>query len=103
MNINDLPLEVGVIGAIIALLGLSIAFSLYKQLSNQKIENETVASIGNKIQSGAMAFLNAEYRILIIFVFIVAALLFAGGQINEDLGLEVSIAFLMGAFASALA
>ncbi|RAH16389.1 MAG: sodium-translocating pyrophosphatase [Methanobacteriota archaeon] len=90
-------------GAIIALLGLSIAFSLYKQLSNQKIENETVASIGNKIQSGAMAFLNAEYRILIIFVFIVAALLFAGGQINEDLGLEVSIAFLMGAFASALA
>tara|TARA_Y100001978_G_scaffold203493_1_gene230003 strand:+ start:886 stop:3057 length:2172 start_codon:yes stop_codon:yes gene_type:complete len=103
LNINDLPLEVGVIGAIIALLGLSIAFSLYKQLSNQKIENETVASIGNKIQSGAMAFLNAEYRILIIFVFIVAALLFAGGQINEDLGLEVSIAFLMGAFASALA
>ena len=103
MNINDLPLEVGVLGAIIALFGLSIAFSLYKQLSNQKIENETVASIGNKIQSGAMAFLNAEYRILIIFVFIVAALLFAGGQINEDLGLEVSIAFLMGAFASALA
>ena len=38
-----------------------------------------------------------------IFVLVVAGLLFAGGQTNDDLGLEVSIAFLMGAFASGLA
>ncbi|MBJ23560.1 MAG: sodium-translocating pyrophosphatase [Euryarchaeota archaeon] len=90
-------------GAIIAVLGLGIAFLLYKQLSDKKVENETVASIGKQIQSGAMAFLNAEYKVLIIFVLVVAGLLFAGGQINDDLGLEVSVSFLMGAFASALA
>ena len=103
MELEDLPLDVGELGVIISLLGLGIAFLLYKQLSGKTVENETVASIGDKIQSGAMAFLNAEYRILIIFVLVVAGLLFAGGQTNDDLGLEVSIAFLMGAFASGLA
>ena len=103
MEIDKLPLGVGEIGAIIAVLGLGIAFLLYKQLSDKKVENETVASIGKQIQSGAMAFLNAEYKVLIIFVLVVAGLLFAGGQINDDLGLEVSVSFLMGAFASALA
>ena len=103
MELEDLPLDVGELGVIISLLGLGIAFLLYKQLSGKNVENETVASIGDKIQSGAMAFLNAEYRILIIFVLVVAGLLYAGGQTNDDLGLEVSIAFLMGAFASGLA
>jgi len=103
LEIDKLPLGVGEIGAIIAVLGLGIAFLLYKQLSDKKVENETVASIGKQIQSGAMAFLNAEYKVLIIFVLVVAGLLFAGGQINDDLGLEVSVSFLMGAFASALA
>ena len=59
MEIDKLPLGVGEIGAIIAVLGLGIAFLLYKQLSDKKVENETVASIGKQIQSGAMAFLNA--------------------------------------------
>ena len=96
MELEDLPLDVGELGVIISLLGLGIAFLLYKQLTGKNVENETVASIGEKIQSGAMAFLNAEYRILIIFVLVVAGLLFAGGQTNDDLGLEVSIAFLLG-------
>jgi K(+)-stimulated pyrophosphate-energized sodium pump len=103
LELEDLPLDVGELGVIISLLGLGIAFLLYKQLTGKNVENETVASIGEKIQSGAMAFLNAEYRILIIFVLVVAGLLFAGGQTNDDLGLEVSIAFLLGAFASGLA
>ncbi len=103
MEIADLPLGVGEIGAIVAGLGLGIAFLLYTQLSGKKIENERVASIGSQIQSGAMAFLNAEYRILVVFVIVVAGLLYAGGNINDDLGLEVAISFLMGAFASGLA
>mgnify|MGYP000979852205 CR=1 FL=1 len=72
-------------------------------MTGKKVENETVASIGDKIQSGAMAFLNAEYRVLVVFVALVAGLLYAGGTMNDDLGLEVAISFLMGAFASALA
>ncbi len=103
LEITELPLGAGEIGVIVAGLGLGIAFLLYSQLSSKKIENETVASIGEKIQSGAMAFLNAEYKILIIFVLVVAGLLYAGGELNDDLGLEVSISFLLGAFSSALA
>ena len=103
MEITELPLGAGEIGVIVAGLGLVIAFLLYSQLSGKKVENERVAKIGEQIQSGAMAFLNAEYKILIIFVLVVAGLLFAGGELNDDLGLEVSIAFLLGAFASALA
>jgi K(+)-stimulated pyrophosphate-energized sodium pump len=101
--IEDLPLGVGEIGAIVAGLGLGIAFLLYIQLTGKKVENERVASIGDKIQSGAMAFLNAEYRVLVVFVALVAGLLYAGGTMNDDLGIEVAISFLMGAFASALA
>ena len=63
MELEDLPLDVGELGVIISLLGLGIAFLLYKQLSGKNVENETVASIGDKIQSGAMAFLNAEYSV----------------------------------------
>ena len=103
MMIEDLPLGVGEIGAIVAGLGLGIAFLLYIQLTGKKVENERVASIGDKIQSGAMAFLNAEYRVLVVFVALVAGLLYAGGTMNDDLGIEVAISFLMGAFASALA
>ena len=50
-----------------------------------------------------MAFLRAEYRILVIFVVAVAALLFWSGSNNEQSDALVSVAFAVGAFCSALA
>ena len=102
-DITDLPMGAGEIGAIVSLIGLGIAFLLYNQLKGKKVENEKVANIGAQIQSGAMAFLNAEYRVLVVFVAVVAGLLYAGGFANENLGLPTALAFLMGAFTSALA
>ena len=53
--------------------------------------------VADAIYEGAMAFLMREYRILIIFVIVVAALLAWG------LGIHTAIAFLSGAFCSILA
>ena len=78
------------IGMGAGLFGLLIAFMLYKKVDSIEIENETVATITGRIQDGAMAFLFAEYRMLSIFIVGVAALLFVGGEINEDIGLSLN-------------
>ncbi len=80
-----------------AVFGLIIAYVLYTTIQKIKIGNETVADITNQIQDGAMAFLKAEYRILSIFVAIVAGLLYANN------GQMTAIAFLAGAIASVAA
>ena len=50
-----------------------------------------------------MAFLKAEYRILVIFVAGVAALLYWSGSNNENSHALVAVSFAVGAFCSALA
>ena len=94
----------GMIGMGAGLFGLLVAFMLYKKVDSIEIENETVATITGRIQDGAMAFLFAEYRMLSIFIVGVAALLFVGGEINEDIGLgfETMIAFVIGALCLSL-
>jgi len=84
-----------------AVVGLLIAFGLYRKVNSIKIDNETVADITQQIQDGAMAFLKAEYRMLAVFIAIVAALLYAGGSFN--LGWQVAVAFLLGASCSVAA
>ena len=91
--IENIPM----IAAGAGLLGLVIAFVLYQQVNNVKIDNETVADITQEIQDGAMAFLFAEYKVLSIFVVIVGAAL---AFIND---VDTSIAFFAGAIASVLA
>ena len=59
--------------------------------------------IARSIQEGAMAFLRAEYRILIIFVAAVAALLYWSGSNNEQSHALVALSFAVGALCSALA
>ena len=84
-----------------AVVGLLIAFGLYRKVNSIEIDNETVADITQQIQDGAMAFLKAEYRMLSVFIAIVAALLYAGGSFN--LGWQVAVAFLLGASCSVAA
>ncbi|GIS91783.1 MAG: hypothetical protein CM1200mP21_00780 [Candidatus Poseidoniales archaeon] len=56
------------IGAGTAIVGLLIAFMLYNKINKIEISNPIVADITQQIQNGAMAFLNAEYRYLAIFI-----------------------------------
>ena len=62
-----------------------------------------MSKIARSIQEGAMAFLRAEYRILIIFVAAVAVLLYWSGSNNDQSHALVAVSFAVGAFCSALA
>ena len=91
-------MDIELMAAGAALVGLIVAFVLYKKNDSIKIEDKKVAEITQEIQDGAMAFLWAEYKILSIFVVIVAGLLYA------DTGdIYTPAAFLAGAVASVLA
>ena len=95
--LENIPL----IAAGVALIGLIVAFVLYRQNDSIVIDNEKVADITEEIQKGAMAFLTSEYRYIGVFVVIVSVVLYA---INgSDGGLETVVAFILGAAASVAA
>jgi len=83
----------GVAGAI-ALLYAIVATSKIKAF---EVTNEKVVELSNIIQRGAMAFLSREYKALIPFVVIVAAIL--GFKISY----ASAISFLLGALCSGFA
>ena len=89
-----------VIGA--GILAMLYAFWKTNWINSQDQGNDRMVKIGHSIADGAMAFLKAEYRVLGIFVIIVAILLaIAANQQNQSM--LVSVSFLVGAFASGLA
>jgi K(+)-stimulated pyrophosphate-energized sodium pump len=91
-------MDIEIIAAGAALVGLIVAFVLYKKNDSIEIEDKKVAEITQEIQDGAMAFLYAEYKVLSIFVVLVAGLLY------YDTGdYYTPVAFLAGAIASVLA
>ncbi|MBC2852779.1 MAG: sodium-translocating pyrophosphatase [Cetobacterium somerae] len=84
----------GIFGGIIALF----AASFYsKKVQSYEINIPRVAEITEAIREGAMAFLSAEYKILIWFVAAVAILL------GVFLSPMVAVTFVIGALTSALA
>ena len=91
-------MDIEIMAAGAALVGLIVAFVLYKKNDSIEIEDKKVAEITQEIQDGAMAFLYAEYKILSIFVVIVAGLLYVDTGDYYTPG-----AFLAGAVASVLA
>ena len=89
------------VGGILALL---FAVFLFYTVKKKSPGNETMRELSNSIRDGAMAFLKSEYKVLIIFVIVVAALLYGasfiqGSQMDQGL----AIAFIIGAIFSAVA
>jgi K(+)-stimulated pyrophosphate-energized sodium pump len=72
-------------------------------VSRQDAGTEKMARIAKYIADGAMAFLKAEYKVLSIFVVLVAVLLGASGASVEDSSALVALSFIVGAICSALA
>ncbi len=60
---------------IFGLIGVLFAWILYKNVASQPAGNERMREISDMIHDGALAFLRREYKILIIFVIVVAILL----------------------------
>ena len=86
--------------AVIAgVLGLITAVSMAAYVMRQDEGSERMREISTAIKEGAMAFLSREYRIMLIFVAVIAlALVFI-----PNLGGWVAFAFVFGAISSGLA
>ena len=99
MNLETLLLVIPALGV------LALLFTWWKtqEINATPEGSERMSKIAASIQEGAMAFLKAEYRILIIFVAGVAALLYWSGSNNENSHALVAVSFAVGAFCSALA
>jgi K(+)-stimulated pyrophosphate-energized sodium pump len=87
---------------VLGVLGLLYTFWRTSWVTKQEEGTPRMAGIGKAIAEGAMAFLKAEYRVLAIFVVVVAILLgvSADGELSSPL---VGFSFIMGAVCSAMA
>ena len=100
-----------------AVVGLVFAFVLTQWILRQDQGSERVQYIGRAIQEGAMAFLSREYRLLAVFVVVIAIVLAVfvdydvTSRVAENTAREsgdrtlpsTAIAYLIGAVGSALA
>ena len=91
MSLTYIPALMGVVG----LLAAMIVYSIVKKYPTAEGK---VSEIGDAIHTGAMVFMKSEYRILYMFVAVVAVLIAV-----SDLGLNTMYAFLIGAVCSSVA
>ena len=84
---------------IIAVLALIFAFVKAKFVKRADAGTPKMKELSEIIQKGAMAFLSKEYKILVYFVIIIFLVL----GFVPSLGWTLAIAFVIGAFFSALA
>ena len=93
--------ELLVIGS--GVLAMLFAFWKTSWISKQSQGTEKMEQIGKNIAEGAMSFLKAEYRVLTIFVIIVAVILGFANKGNTSSSALVSLSFITGALTSGLA
>ena len=86
-----------------ALIGLLYMMVKQSWVLKQDAGDGKMKEISDHIYEGALAFLNAEYRLLALFVVAVSALLFVVSTIVPSTHWMIVIAFIVGAFFSALA
>jgi len=105
MNENDVLYLIPALG----IVGLIVMAIKSAWVSKQDAGDEKMQNLAGKIARGAMAFLRAEWKVLSYFAIIAAALLAYSGTIKEVNGVKIhshwiiAIAFIIGAFLSALA
>lgn len=98
MGISQLMYVVPLLG----LLALVFAFFKSRWVATRDPGTEQMQELAGHIREGAMAFLGREYRVLALFVLVVAVLL-AYGNISQGLPWLVALSFVIGAICSATA
>lgn len=88
---------------LLGLVGLIVMAIKSSWVKKQDAGDSKMAELANHIREGALAFLKAEYRVLTIFVVIAAILLGVISQLVETTHWFIIVAFVIGAFFSALA
>ena len=87
----------------LALLGLVYMIVKQKWVMKQDAGDGKMKEISDHIYEGALAFLNAEYKLLAIFVIIVSVLLTVVSFVVPTTHLLIVVAFIFGAIFSAFA
>ena len=95
-NMIFVPIALSVVGLLFMLIKAS-------WVKKQDAGNERMQSISKSIKEGALAFLNAEYRLLLVFVVIASLALFAISHFVDTTSWMIVPAFVVGAIFSALA
>ena len=98
MNFNPIFIPI-----VLSILGLLYMFFKAKWVKKQDPGNEKMVSISSAIKKGALAFLNAEYRLLLFFVVIASVALFGISLVVETTSWMIIPAFVVGAIFSGLA
>jgi K(+)-stimulated pyrophosphate-energized sodium pump len=99
-----MELDISIIAPVGGILALLFAFYLYFTVKKQNPGNEKMRELSSAIRSGAMAFLKSEYKVLVIFAIVVAALLFVASFVeSSNIHWGTSLAFIVGAIFSAVA
>ena len=88
---------------VFAIVGLIVMAFKAKWVIKQDAGEKNMLELASHIKEGALAFLSAEYRVLIIFVVIAGALLALVSSLIESTSYFIVVAFVIGAFFSALA
>ena len=88
---------------LLGIIGLVYMFVLRSWVVKQDTGTEKMSKLASYIKEGAMAFLNAEYRILAIFVVIAGILLGIISSVVETTHWFIVVAFVIGAVFSAVA
>ncbi len=88
---------------ILAVVGLIFMFIKMSWVKKQDAGDEKMKSISKSIKEGALAFLNAEYKLLLLFSVLASVALFIISQLVETTHWIIVIAFIVGAIFSALA
>lgn len=101
MNLIDNTWLLAVAGS--GVLALAFAYARSAWIAKQDDGTDTMRVIGNHIREGAMAFLGREYRVLAIFVLVVAALLAISNNGMADSHWMIALSFIVGASCSGLA
>ena len=88
---------------LLAIIGLIFMVTKMAWVKKQAPGDEKMQSISKSIKEGALAFLNAEYRLLLIFAVLASIALFVIAYLVPTTHWIIVVAFLVGAVFSALA
>ena len=88
---------------IMSALGLAYVFIRRSWVMKQDAGDGKMKEISDHIYEGALAFLNAEYRLLSVFVLVVSAVLAGISFIVPTTHILIVVSFIFGAFFSAYA
>ncbi|MBD79399.1 MAG: sodium-translocating pyrophosphatase [Crocinitomicaceae bacterium] len=100
---NSLAQNILYVVPVLGLIGLIFMMMKSSWVKKQPSGSGKMQEISKAIQEGALAFLNAEYRLLLIFVVIASAALFGISVVVNTTSWMIVPAFIFGAIFSALA